>query len=188
VDSQTPRLLANQLRWDLTAEQIESMAAELTERTKLVYDRVGSQEQGEVSYENTLKALADVEVEYTGTSTEGEYWRSGDQRLVIKILLVFFSLCTAISFSAPLAPSAAWWVFFQLMFIQLDRSTKSRVNVERQSESKPRTALWQRDGLWEASPGFQGCLLLLRVGVLQWVQTARRQQRFGRSQESSALF
>ncbi|XP_019327751.1 PREDICTED: thimet oligopeptidase [Aptenodytes forsteri] len=64
-DSQAPRLLANQLRWDLTAEQIENMAAELTERTKLVYDRVGSQEQGEVSYENTLKALADVEVEYT---------------------------------------------------------------------------------------------------------------------------
>ncbi|NXI53424.1 THOP1 oligopeptidase, partial [Chloroceryle aenea] len=49
----------------LTAEQIENLAAELTERTKLVYDRVGSQEQGEVSYENTLKALADVEVEYT---------------------------------------------------------------------------------------------------------------------------
>ncbi|KFZ51764.1 Thimet oligopeptidase, partial [Podiceps cristatus] len=69
VDRQLPqqRLLANQLRWDLTAEQIENMAAELTERTKLVYDRVGSQEQGEVSYENTLKALADVEVEYTGT-------------------------------------------------------------------------------------------------------------------------
>ncbi|XP_052657593.1 thimet oligopeptidase isoform X2 [Harpia harpyja] len=65
VDSQSPRLLANQLRWDLTAEQIENMAAELTERTKLVYDRVGAQEQGEVSYENTLKALADVEVEYT---------------------------------------------------------------------------------------------------------------------------
>ncbi|NWH78237.1 THOP1 oligopeptidase, partial [Piaya cayana] len=65
VDSQSPRRLANQLRWDLTAEQIEAMATELTERTKLVYDRVGSQEQGEVSYENTLKALADVEVEYT---------------------------------------------------------------------------------------------------------------------------
>ncbi|XP_010561487.1 PREDICTED: thimet oligopeptidase isoform X2 [Haliaeetus leucocephalus] len=65
VDSQSPRLVANQLRWDLTAEQIENMAAELTERTKLVYDRVGAQEQGEVSYENTLKALADVEVEYT---------------------------------------------------------------------------------------------------------------------------
>ncbi|XP_029821194.1 thimet oligopeptidase, partial [Manacus vitellinus] len=69
VDSQAPRLVANQLRWDLTAEQIEAMAAELTESTKLVYDRVGSQERGEVSYENTLKALADVEVEYTGGSS-----------------------------------------------------------------------------------------------------------------------
>ncbi|XP_064030837.1 thimet oligopeptidase isoform X2 [Pogoniulus pusillus] len=65
VGSRSPGLAANRLRWDLTAEQIESMAAELTERTKLVYDRVGAQERGEVSYENTLKALADVEVEYT---------------------------------------------------------------------------------------------------------------------------
>lgn len=66
MDSQAPPLVASQLRWDLTAEQIEAMAAELTESTKLVYDRVGAQERGEVSYENTLKALADVEVEYTG--------------------------------------------------------------------------------------------------------------------------
>ncbi|KAI1230578.1 hypothetical protein IHE44_0010044 [Lamprotornis superbus] len=65
VDSQAPLLVARQLRWDLTAEQIEAMATELTESTKLVYDRVGAQERGEVSYENTLKALADVEVEYT---------------------------------------------------------------------------------------------------------------------------
>lgn len=70
MDSQTPRLVASQLRWDLTAEQIEAMAAELTESTKLVYDRVGAQERGEVSYENTLKALADVEVEYTGGERE----------------------------------------------------------------------------------------------------------------------
>lgn len=112
VDSQAPRLLPNQLRWDLTAEQIESMAAELTERTKLVYDRVGAQEQGEVSYENTLKALADVEVEYTGAYTSREVWRSENQCAVIKILLVvFFLLCTVIFF-LPLAPSAAWWVFF----------------------------------------------------------------------------
>uniref|UniRef100_A0A8C8SJ10 Thimet oligopeptidase n=1 Tax=Pelusios castaneus TaxID=367368 RepID=A0A8C8SJ10_9SAUR len=65
VDSQSHRLPANRLRWDLTAEQIGNMTMELLERTKQVYDRVGSQEQGEVCYENTLKALADVEVEYT---------------------------------------------------------------------------------------------------------------------------
>lgn len=145
MDSQSPRLLANQLRWDLTAEQIENMAAELTERTRLVYDRVGAQEQGEVSYENTLKALADVEVEYTGTYTEREYWLSGNQCVVIKILLVFFFLCTVISFFLLLAPSAVWWgFFFQLMFIQLDISTKSRLDLERKSESKTRTALWRR--------------------------------------------
>ncbi|XP_030396192.1 thimet oligopeptidase isoform X2 [Gopherus evgoodei] len=65
VDSQSHRPPVNRLRWDLTAEQIENMTVELLERSKQVYDRVGSQEQGEVSYENTLKALADVEVEYT---------------------------------------------------------------------------------------------------------------------------
>lgn len=101
MDSQSPRLLANQLRWDLTAEQIENMAAELTERTRLVYDRVGAQEQGEVSYENTLKALADVEVEYTGTYTEREYWLSGNHCVVIKILLVvFFALYCHLLFSS----------------------------------------------------------------------------------------
>ncbi|XP_074834569.1 thimet oligopeptidase [Carettochelys insculpta] len=64
-DGESHRPPVNRLRWDLTAEQIENMTTELLERTKQVYDCVGSQEQGEVSYENTLKVLADVEVEYT---------------------------------------------------------------------------------------------------------------------------
>lgn len=150
MDSQSPRLLANQLRWDLTAEQIENMAAELTERTKLVYDRVGSQEQGEVSYENTLKALADVEVEYTGTHTEGEYWLSGNQRVVIKTFLVGF-FCSVLSspFLFPWLPQQYGFFFHQLMFIQLDISTKNRADLERESESETRTALWQQDGLRE---------------------------------------
>lgn len=90
MDSQSPRPPANQLRWDLSAEQIERMAAELTERTKLVYDRVGSQEQGEVSYENTLKALADVEVEYTGTCVKWERSLSGNLHLNMCIFCTFF--------------------------------------------------------------------------------------------------
>lgn len=66
MDAQAGKLSANRLRWDLTAQQIESMTTELIERTKHVYDLVGALEQHEVSYENTLKALANVEVEYTG--------------------------------------------------------------------------------------------------------------------------
>lgn len=112
MDSQSPRLLANQLRWDLTAEQIENMAAELTERTKLVYDRVGAQEQGEVSYENTLKALADVEVEYTGTYTEREFWLSGDQHVVTKTFLVVFFCSVLSSFFFPWLPQQYVGVFF----------------------------------------------------------------------------
>ncbi|XP_061457095.1 thimet oligopeptidase isoform X2 [Rhineura floridana] len=56
---------ANRLRWDLTAQQIQSGTAELIKKTKQVYDAVGALAQGDVSYENTLKALAVAEVEYT---------------------------------------------------------------------------------------------------------------------------
>ncbi|XP_069818569.1 thimet oligopeptidase isoform X2 [Dendropsophus ebraccatus] len=54
----------NRLRWDLTPDQIRSMAAKLIEKTKCVYDAVGSLQTSCVTYENTLKALADVEVQY----------------------------------------------------------------------------------------------------------------------------
>lgn len=53
------------LRWDLDAQQIQALTQELMAQTKRVYDRVGAQSFDEVSYESTLKALADVEVTYT---------------------------------------------------------------------------------------------------------------------------
>ncbi|XP_030075062.1 thimet oligopeptidase [Microcaecilia unicolor] len=55
----------NQLRWDLTAEQISAMTTELIQKCKEVYDKVGLQDLSDVSYENTLKVLADMEVDYT---------------------------------------------------------------------------------------------------------------------------
>ncbi|KAM9098508.1 thimet oligopeptidase [Sarcophilus harrisii] len=65
LDNVSPCSVTNCLRWDLTAGQIENLTNELIEKTKRVYDQVGSQEFEDVSYESTLKALADVEVEYT---------------------------------------------------------------------------------------------------------------------------
>ncbi|XP_031205743.1 thimet oligopeptidase [Mastomys coucha] len=55
----------NHLRWDLSAQQIRDLTTQLIEQTKCVYDRVGAQDFKDVSYESTLKALADVEVTYT---------------------------------------------------------------------------------------------------------------------------
>lgn len=59
------------MRWDLSAQQIAELTTELMEQTKRVYDQVGSLKFEDVSYESTLKALADVEVTYTGKSRSG---------------------------------------------------------------------------------------------------------------------
>ncbi|CAN9500845.1 unnamed protein product [Ophioblennius macclurei] len=55
----------NRLRWDLGPEEILRRSKELMARTKAVYDGVAALPLDQVSPENTLKALADVEVEYT---------------------------------------------------------------------------------------------------------------------------
>ncbi|KAG8003302.1 Thimet oligopeptidase [Nibea albiflora] len=63
--SPAPVCSENRLRWDLTPEQIQQLSDELIAKTKMVYDRVGAIDLESVTFENTLKALADVEVEYT---------------------------------------------------------------------------------------------------------------------------
>ncbi|XP_076775455.1 thimet oligopeptidase [Arvicanthis niloticus] len=65
VDAAPPCSSVNLLRWDLSAQQIRALTTQLIEETKCVYDRVGAQDFKDVSYESTLKALADVEVTYT---------------------------------------------------------------------------------------------------------------------------
>uniref|UniRef100_A0AAV2KRN9 Uncharacterized protein n=1 Tax=Knipowitschia caucasica TaxID=637954 RepID=A0AAV2KRN9_KNICA len=59
----------NRLRWDLTPQQILDLSHKLISDTKKVYDVVGELPLEDVSFDNTLKALADVEVEYTGEPT-----------------------------------------------------------------------------------------------------------------------
>lgn len=63
--SQVPVCSENRLRWDLNPEQIQQLSDELIASTKMVYDSVGALDLDSVTFENTLKALADVEVEYT---------------------------------------------------------------------------------------------------------------------------
>uniref|UniRef100_A0A671K145 Thimet oligopeptidase n=1 Tax=Sinocyclocheilus anshuiensis TaxID=1608454 RepID=A0A671K145_9TELE len=55
----------NRLLWDLAPDRIQQLTEELIAKTKKVYDMVCALDVSSVSYENTLKALADVEVEYT---------------------------------------------------------------------------------------------------------------------------
>ncbi|XP_077572864.1 thimet oligopeptidase [Stigmatopora nigra] len=55
----------NRLRWDLSPEQIGKMAERLMADTKKVYDVVGALDLAAVTFQNTVKALADVEVDYT---------------------------------------------------------------------------------------------------------------------------
>lgn len=61
----------NRLRWDLSPDEIGQLAIELIGDTKKVYDGVGALDLDGVTFENTLKALADVEVEYTGEPRPG---------------------------------------------------------------------------------------------------------------------
>ncbi|XP_040040216.2 thimet oligopeptidase isoform X1 [Gasterosteus aculeatus] len=60
-----PVCAENRLRWDLNPEQIQQLSEELIVNTKAVYDAIGALALDSVTFENTLKALADVEVEYT---------------------------------------------------------------------------------------------------------------------------
>ncbi|TKS84852.1 Thimet oligopeptidase [Collichthys lucidus] len=57
----------NTLRWDLSPAEIRTATDGLIHRVKKVYDDVGSLKIEDVSVENTLKALADVKLDYASS-------------------------------------------------------------------------------------------------------------------------
>lgn len=54
----------NALRWDLSPPEIRAMTDSLISRVNRVYDQVGALKIENVSVENTLKALANIRLEY----------------------------------------------------------------------------------------------------------------------------
>lgn len=54
----------NAPRWDLSPPEIRTMTDSLISRVKRVYDEVGALKMENVSVENTLKALANIRLEY----------------------------------------------------------------------------------------------------------------------------
>ncbi|XP_072570967.1 neurolysin, mitochondrial isoform X1 [Paramormyrops kingsleyae] len=54
----------NELRWDLMPDQIKCKTDKLIQKITQMYDNVGALDPDEVSFENTLKALADAKMEY----------------------------------------------------------------------------------------------------------------------------
>ncbi|XP_030623761.1 neurolysin, mitochondrial [Chanos chanos] len=57
----------NTLRWDLTPEEIKERTENLIRRVKQIYDLVGSLDIERVSFENTLKPLANAKLDYASS-------------------------------------------------------------------------------------------------------------------------
>ncbi|XP_069128024.1 thimet oligopeptidase-like [Argopecten irradians] len=54
----------HKLRWDLTTQSIEKETTSLIEKSKSVYDAVGSLSKDSVTYDNVVKVLADNDCDY----------------------------------------------------------------------------------------------------------------------------
>uniref|UniRef100_A0A8C1Z619 Neurolysin (metallopeptidase M3 family) n=1 Tax=Cyprinus carpio TaxID=7962 RepID=A0A8C1Z619_CYPCA len=62
-----PSFENNNLRWDLTPEEIRHQTQRLIQRIKQAYDSVGSVDIGKVCFENTLQVIADAKADYAAS-------------------------------------------------------------------------------------------------------------------------
>lgn len=71
----------NTLRWDLSPVEIRTMTDTLINRVKKAYDAIGALQMEHISVENTLKALANVKLDYACKSLKIFYIFSVNQSI-----------------------------------------------------------------------------------------------------------
>nr|XP_039270641.1 thimet oligopeptidase-like [Styela clava] len=64
------------LKWDMTAPEIGERAEKLIETTRALYDKIGNLDLGEVTFENTIKPIADSDCTFSVERCNLDFYQS----------------------------------------------------------------------------------------------------------------